>query len=218
MPFKQKLPQYPVFLDLRRRPGIVIGGGEVAERKVRALVAAGAKVRVIAIEATPGLKKMAKEGKIRLRLRGYRIGDLMGYPLVIAATDDPKANMMIHDEVQIRCGWVNVVDDPDLCTFYAPAVLHRGHLSIAVSTAGTSPTLAKRIRDDLEKRYGPEYEGLLDLMESLRPIVKKRFPRDQKKRAQVFSTLADADLLKYFKAGKPAEARKEALRLLAKVT
>jgi precorrin-2 dehydrogenase/sirohydrochlorin ferrochelatase len=217
MPFKQKLPQYPVFLDLRRRPAIVIGGGEVAERKVRALLASGAKVRVIASEATPSLVKMAKEEKIRLRLRGYRIGDLMGYPLVFAATDDHKVNLMVHDEVQIRSGWVNVVDDPDLCTFYAPAVLSRGHLSIAVSTAGTSPTLAKRIKEDLEKRYGPEYEGLLDLMESLRPIVKKRFPRDQKKRAMALGTLADADLLKYFKAGKPAEAKKEALRLLDRI-
>lgn len=217
MPFKQKLPQYPVFLDLRRRPAIVIGGGEVAERKVRALVAAGAKVRVIATEATPGLQKLAKEGRIRLRIRGYRIGDLMGYPLVIAATDDPKTNMMVHDEVQIREGWVNVADDPDLCTFYAPAVVNRGHLSIAVSTAGTSPTLAKRIKEDLEKRYGPEYEDLLDLLESLRPMVKKRFPRDQKKRAQAFAALADADLLKYFKAGKPAEARKAALSLLDRI-
>ncbi len=217
MPFKQKLPQYPVFLDLRRRPAIVIGGGEVAERKVRSLAASGAKVRVISPEVTPGLKAMAREGKIRLAQRLYRIGDLMGYPLVFAATDDSKVNLMVHDEVQIRNGWVNVGDDPDLCTFFAPAVVSRGHLTIAVSTAGASPTLAKRIREDLEKRYGPEYDGLLDLLETMRAVVKKRFPRDRTLRAKALGALADADLLRFFKAGKPGAAKKEAFRLIERI-
>jgi precorrin-2 dehydrogenase / sirohydrochlorin ferrochelatase len=217
MPVKMKLPQYPVFLDLRRRPVIVIGGGEVAERLIRTLMACGAKVRIISPEVSPGLEKLAREGKIRLRKRAYRIGDLMGYPFVFAATNDPKVNLMVHDEVQIRSNWVHVVDEPDLCTFFAPEVLSRGNLAIAVSTAGISPILAKHIRDELEKRYGPEHDGFLDLLEELRPVVNKRFPRDPKSRAKALAALAEANLLKHFKAGKPGDARKEALRILERM-
>jgi precorrin-2 dehydrogenase/sirohydrochlorin ferrochelatase len=217
MPVKQKLPLYPVFLDLRRRSAIVIGGGDTAEREVMRLLACGAKVRVIGPEVTPGLARMAREKKIRLRKRSYRIGDLMGYPLVYAATNDPKTNVMVHDEVQIRTGWVHAAEDPDLCTFFVPAVVARGRLTIAVSTAGANPALAKRIRDDLEKRYGPEYDGLLDLLETMRIEVKKRFPRDPVKRTKALEILGHADLLRFFKAGKPGAAKKEALRLLDRI-
>jgi precorrin-2 dehydrogenase/sirohydrochlorin ferrochelatase len=124
---------------------------------------------------------------------------------------------MVHDEVQIRTGWVHAAEDPDLCTFFVPAVVARGRLTIAVSTAGASPALAKRIRDDLEKRYGPEYDALLDLLEAMRIEVKRRFPRDPLKRTKALEILGQADLLRFFRAGKPGAAKKEAFRLLDRI-
>jgi uroporphyrin-III C-methyltransferase / precorrin-2 dehydrogenase / sirohydrochlorin ferrochelatase len=159
---------HPVFLDLRGEPVVVIGGGTVAERKVEALLDSGARITVIAPAATAGLRAHAAEGRIRLLVRPYAAGDLGGSRLAYAATDDPAVQRAVHAEARAARVWLNVADQPGLCGFTAPAVVRRGDLTLAVSTAGASPMLARRIRERLEADFGPEYSAALLLLRRVR--------------------------------------------------
>ena len=155
---------HPIFLDLSGQPVVVIGGGAVAERKVEALVAAGAGVTIVSPEVTDLIARRAAEGRARVQLRPYRRGDLAGCRLAYAATSDPGVNQAVRDEAREAGVWLNAVDRPVLCDFITPATVRRGHLTLAVSTNGRCPELAKRIREDLERAYGPEYAELADEM------------------------------------------------------
>jgi len=155
---------HPIFLDLDGQPVVVIGGGAVAERKIEALIAASARITVVSPEVTPAIAAWAAEGRLTIALRPYRGGDLAGVRLAYAATSDMAVNQAVRDEARAGGVWLNAVDRPALCDFISPATVRRGDLTLAVSTNGRAPALAKQIRQDLEHAYGPEYAGLIDAM------------------------------------------------------
>lgn len=201
---------YPLVLDMDGTRCLIVGGGEVALRKARRLVEAGADVTVIAPDITAGLREM--DG-VKLVERSYRPGDVAGFSLVFAASDDVFINAAVSEEAVSRGVLVNAVDDPEKCTFLAAAVVQRGDLMIAVSTSGKSPMLCKRIREELEARYGPEYGEMLELMGELRPLVKAKYGK-QSERESVFCRLVDCGILELLREGKREEARKKALECM----
>jgi siroheme synthase-like protein len=159
---------YPIVLDLRGRACLVIGGGPVAERKVTGLVGAGARVTVISPQLTERLAAWADEGTIRYVARSYQADDLAGYPLAFIATDDTSLNEAVATEARVRGTWVNAADDPEHCDFILPSVLRRGDLVIAVATGGTSPALARSVREELEEHILPEYGVLTEIAGEVR--------------------------------------------------
>jgi siroheme synthase-like protein len=161
-------PYYPVCLDLRGRPCVVIGGGAVAARKVEGLLECGARVTVVAPALAPALQALRKAGQITARLRPYTDGDLDGAALAIAATDERDVNALVAAEARARGVWLNAADDPERCDFILPAVVRRGDLQIAISTGGRSPALARRVREDLERLLPAEYADLLPLLADVR--------------------------------------------------
>lgn len=164
---------YPINLNLNRRRCLVIGGGPVAERKARALAAAGALVTVCAPRLAAGLAEMAAGGTVAHMDAGYSPGAIGNYFIVICATDDPGVNRQAAEEARRQGALVNVVDAPELCDFTVPARISRGDLVITVSTGGKSPALARRLRQELEQHYGPEYGLYLELVARLRTEVKE---------------------------------------------
>jgi precorrin-2 dehydrogenase/sirohydrochlorin ferrochelatase len=202
---------YPIAIDITGRKCLVVGAGEVAVRKVRSLLEAGALVTVIAPEVDPRLAEM--DG-VEVLAREYRQGDAAGSALAFAATDDRSANAAIADDANASGALVNVVDDPDLCSFIAPAVVRRGDLLIAVTTSGKSPALSRRIRMEIEERYGPEYAAFVDLMGELRDAVKAAH-KSQKEREAIFSRLLDSGILELLREGKVLEAREKLLKRIS---
>jgi precorrin-2 dehydrogenase/sirohydrochlorin ferrochelatase len=190
---------FPVYLGLEGRPCVVIGGGEVAERKVESLLGAGARVTVISRSLTPALAGLAETHEIMHHAREYRAGDLGGAALAFAATDDETVQAAIANDAARSGVLLNVVDRPQLCSFIMPAVLTRGAVTVAISTAGASPALARRIRDDLEAQLGDEYGLAATILGKLRPIVTGAEP-DQSRRARVFTALVDSPLLDALRA------------------
>ncbi len=159
---------YPLFALLTDRPVLVVGGGAVGERKVRDLVAAGARVTVVSREFTPGLEEMAARGEITALRGDFTPAQVAGMALVVGATDDPEVNQAVSRAAREANIWVNIVDAPELCTFIVPAQVRRGELTIAISTGGASPALARRLRETLERTFGPEYGPYLDLLRAVR--------------------------------------------------
>jgi siroheme synthase-like protein len=195
---------------------VVAGGGTVAARKVTGLRQAGAKPIVISPTLCPELESHAAQGEIEVIRRPYRQGDLTGARLVIAATDDPAVNEAVFREAQTVGCLVNVVDDPARCSFFVPAVVRRGVLTIAVSTGGKSPALARRIRQQLESLFDPAYEMLLDLLSRLRPMVQATVP-DPEQRAAFWGRLLDSDALHRLRSGDEAGAIAQAEALLQEI-
>lgn len=172
-----KVDFYPVFLKLQGKKCIIVGAGEVAERKAARLLECGAEVTVIGREATPGLLKLAREGGLEHVAADYDetlISVIKGACLVISATDDRAVNEAVRDAANREEIPVNVVDDPQLCDFILPSIVQRGALQIAISTGGASPALSKRIRLGLEKEFGREYALFLDLLAELRKRILER--------------------------------------------
>jgi len=173
---------YPIFLDLRGKRSVVIGGGKVAERKVLGLLEAGASVVVVSPELTKRLKREKEKGRITHIPSRYKRQYLKGASLIIAATDCTEENKKISlDAGTIP---VNVVDTPELCSFIVPSIVRRGPLTIAISTSGSSPALAKEIRLELERLY-PESFGrfLKDIMAKRKKIIKEIKDKKQMERA-----------------------------------
>ena len=162
------LTEYPVNLILTGRRCLVVGGGSVAERKAESLLAAGADVTVISPELTAKLSAWAEQGRILCVARQYRSGDAVGYLLVLCATDCAAVNEQAAREARQSGALVNVADTPELCDFTLPARLQRGNLSVAVSTGGQSPALARELRNELAGQLGPEYAEYLELAGRLR--------------------------------------------------
>ena len=167
---------YPVMLDLARVDCLVVGGGRVAERKVESLLEVGAKVTIIAPRVTDELAKLAQAGHVQHVRRPYSAGDVGPFRLVIAATDDARLNAEVAGEARRAGLLVNVVDCAPESNFIVPAVLRRGELVIAVSTAGASPAQARRIRERFEEEFGPEWGPYLGLLEEVRPLVLANWP------------------------------------------
>lgn len=159
---------YPVSLNIDGQLCVVVGGGTVAERKVSGLLEAGARVRVVSPQLTPGLRQLAEEKRLSWQPRAYIRGDLIGARLVFAATDNSAVQQEVMREAQQSAQLVNVIDAPEECTFQVPAVVRHGDLLLTVSTCGSSPAVAARIRKELESHYGSEYAVLLKLMSTLR--------------------------------------------------
>lgn len=162
---------YPIYLDILKKRCVVIGGGNVAERKIERLLSCGARVEVVGKTLTPLLAAWRDEGRIVHRDTDYEASCLSGATLVIGATDDDAVNESISRDARARGIPVNIVDDPVRCDFILPSIVERGDLMIAISTAGKSPALAKKLREDLEKVYGTEYAVLLDILGELRGKV-----------------------------------------------
>jgi len=184
---------YPVFLDLQNRPCLVVGGGAVGLRKVKTLLECGAVVTVVSPQADGQLLALSRKGSLSLRQRPYRTGDLKGMFLVIGATNSKKLNLRINREAQEAGLLCNIADLPEACHFILPSIVKRGDLTIAISTAGKSPAFAKKLRQDLEKKFGPEIEVFLDLMGAIRTkLLEQHEPEAHK---PIFERLVAGELL-----------------------
>lgn len=162
---------FPMFLKLHGRNCLVVGAGKVGEPKIAGLLETGARIRVVSLEASASVRRWAREGKIQLELRPFRSEDLDGVFVAVVATSSRILNERIYDEAQARGVLCNVVDVPDLCDFFYPSIVRRGDLQIAVSTAGQSPSLAQKIRQQLEKQFGPGYESWVKELGETRKLI-----------------------------------------------
>lgn len=185
---------FPVNLNLRGRKCLIVGGGRVAERKVTSLLQCGAKIWIASPKLTEKLGKLIKADKISFAGVSYETEYLQGCALVISAVDDPSVNTRVADDCFARSIPVNVVDDPERCSFTVPSVLRRGSLCIAISTDGKSPLLSRRIREKLEGSFGLEYAEFLDIMGEIRSRVIKDVPEIEKRR-KIFECLVDSNIL-----------------------
>ena len=188
---------FPMFVKLRDRLCVVVGGGQIAESKVPALVAAEAKVRVIAPEVTESLAVQAREGQIEWVRRTFETEDLSGTYLVVAATAAVEVNHEIFREAEARGILCNAVDDPDYCHFFYPSVVRRGALQIAISTEGLSPALAQRLRRELEVQFGPEYEPWLNWLGAARRFLRAKND-DPEQTRQLLHQLASREMFDKF--------------------
>jgi precorrin-2 dehydrogenase / sirohydrochlorin ferrochelatase len=204
---------YPVNLDIRRQPCLVVGGGAVGTRKVRTLLDCGAVVTVVSPEVTNSLSVLAEENRISLQQRPYQASDLDGVFLVIGATDNRELNRAIHDDAGKQGKLCNIADQPDLCNFILPSVIDRGDLIIAISTSGKSPAFARRLRKQLEAQFGPEYAGFLILMGAVRKILLKQ-TRNPEAHRRVFESLIDQGLLESVRNGDKAQIDKILISVL----
>lgn len=159
-----EVPAYPVNLLVAGRRVLVVGGGAVAAEKARGLLAAGAVVHLVATEVRDEVRAL----DLTWEERPYVRGDVLGYRLAVACTDDPAANQAVFDDGESAGIWVNAADDPERCSYTLPARLDRGRLLVTVSTAGHSPALSSWLRDQLAARLGPEYDTLIDLLAEAR--------------------------------------------------
>src|SRR5256714_861968 len=198
---------YPVFLDLRGRRAVVIGGGAVAEQKGRGLTAAGAHVTVVSPDLSPGLTDLAARGAIELRRRSYRGGDLAGAWLAIAATDDRAVNEAVWAEAERLGVPLNAVDDLEHCSFIAPAIHREGDITVAVSTGGKSPALAVRLRQRIARLVGRAEARLCELLGELRPELATRVP-DAQARTALWYEIVDSDVIDFVRRGDGDRARR----------
>jgi siroheme synthase-like protein len=165
---------YPLYLEMNRRRCLVIGGGAVAERKIASLLEAGAEVTVISPDITETVARWSNDGSIQFHARHYQREDLNGHDLVFVATNDASVNAQVHQDGKNEGVWVNAADDPEHCDFILPSVLRRGDLTVAISSGGNSPALARTIREELESYFTEEYEQLAGLAAEARVELRKR--------------------------------------------
>ncbi len=165
---------FPIYLDMTRRPCLMIGGGAVAERKIANLLEAGAEVTVLSPDVTENIARWSKQNLLQLKARRFRGGDLAGFELAFVATDDPEVNDAAYREGKSGGVWINSADDPAHCDFILPSVLRRGDLTVAVSSGGNSPALARTIREELELYLTQEYETLAQMAAEARRELLQR--------------------------------------------
>jgi precorrin-2 dehydrogenase/sirohydrochlorin ferrochelatase len=196
---------YPAYLDLRERPCVVIGGGATAERKTLSLLEAGADVTVISPSLTRKLHELSGSGKITHVQRNFEERDVSGAFLAIAATDSPDVNSSAARACKKNRVLVNAAVPPSESSFIVPSVIERGELLIAVSTSGASPALSKKIRQELEKRYGPEYGLFLSKLTAIRKRVLEEVI-DEGERRKIFQEIVDSEVVDLLRQGKTHEA------------
>lgn len=196
---------YPVMLDVRGRSAIVIGGNGIAAEKATALANSGARVSVLSPEFGAEMLTLAEHGQVTLRRKGYEPGDLEGAFVVVAATNDAALIEAIWQETQQRGQPVNIVDVPRYCTFILPSILRRGKLTVAVSTEGASPSLAKRIRQQLEEVLPAAYEAYIDLAALARAHLRRQGV-SYAVRDEFFREFMDSSILALLNADEIAQA------------
>jgi len=172
---------FPMFMKLTGRQILVVGAGKVGEQKIEGLLETGARVRVVALDAISSVRQWARSGKIELELRAFANDDLHGAFLVVVATSSRTLNERVYHQAQRLGVLCNVVDVPDLCDFFYPSTVRRGDLQIAISTAGRSPSLAQKIRQQLEKQFGPGYAAwVAELGETRKLILESDLDKERK--------------------------------------
>lgn len=204
---------YPIFLELYDKIALVVGGGKVARRKVETLLESGASILIVAKDLTHELERLVEENTIRLVGQEFRERHLDGVFLVIAATDDRRLNQKIAKSARERGLLVNAVDQPADCNFIVPSIVRRGDLLVAISTSGKSPALSKKIREDLEGRFGREYETFLIVMGRVRKAVLAR-GLSQAEKSQIFHEIVESGLLEAISEDDWARARGTLTRIL----
>jgi precorrin-2 dehydrogenase / sirohydrochlorin ferrochelatase len=202
-------PFYIACLKLKGRRCVVVGGGEVGLEKVEGLLACDAQVTLLAPDAVDELRKLAQEGSIRWEQRAYAgAADLEGVFVAIAATDDTDVNIAVYEEAERRAMLVNVVDVPPLCNFILPAIVRSGPLAIAISTAGASPALAKRIKREIAESFGEQHARLAVLLGEARGWAKATLPTYQE-RKEFFEQIVNGrpDPIELLRAGEEQAVR-----------
>ena len=197
---------YPVYIQLREQPCVVIGGGKIAEGKVDGLLAAQANVTVISPELTAHLQQLVEDKQITYLARTYEPGDRGGAFMVICATDQAEINHQVWQEASANRQLVNVVDDTPRCNFIAPSILRKGDLTIAISTSGKAPALAVRLKERLQGELGPEYARFLELAGELREPLARNIP-DFETRKALWYELVDSEILDALAHGDEVAAR-----------
>jgi precorrin-2 dehydrogenase/sirohydrochlorin ferrochelatase len=188
---------FPMFVKLRDRLCMVVGGGHIAEAKIPGLLAAEAKIRIIAPEVTDSLAAHLRDGRIEWLRKTFEPADLAGAYLVVAATSAIEVNHEVFREAEALGILCNAVDDPDYCHFYYPSVVRRGALQIAISTEGLSPALAQRLRRELEAHFGPEYEPWLNWLGAARKFLRAK-KEDPEETRQLLHQLASPEMFTRF--------------------
>ena len=202
---------YPLVVDLSGRPCVVIGGGAVAERKVEGLLAAEAAITVVSPMLNARLRALAKAGDIRHVSRRYKSGDLVGATLAFVATGDRRVTAAVAREGRRRRVWVNAADDPEHCDFFLPSVLRRGPLLVAVTTGGTSPALARAVREAIERLVPTEYARFAETVADVRRQVRAGRQRPP---ASTWNRALSAEIRRGGRNGRPDTVRTRLLRSL----
>jgi siroheme synthase-like protein len=213
MSYMSYMRYYPIYLDLKGRDVLVVGGGAIAEGKAMQLVEAEAHVTVVSPELTEALRAAADRQEIVYLNSSFIEENLNGVFLVVSATGDRKVNEKVAKAARERGLLCNVVDQPDLCNFITPALVTRGELQISVSTGGGSPTLTQRVKREVAALIGEEYGELLELAEEMRARAKERI-HDFERRKDALRAFVESGALDLIRAGKRDEARDMARRFL----
>jgi precorrin-2 dehydrogenase/sirohydrochlorin ferrochelatase len=203
---------YPVFLDIAGKPVIVIGGGNIAHQKVVGLLKASAELTVVSPDLNQEMASLAAGGRFRHVERDYEPGDLEGYLLAFVATDDRSVNATVAAEGKERRVWVNAVDDPPYCDFIMPGIAQQGNLIVAVSTSGTSPAIARKMREEIETFLTEDYALMLELAAEVRAELREKGMLVD---SEVWNKALDNDLRRLLAEGKRAEAKERLLRSLS---
>jgi precorrin-2 dehydrogenase len=202
---------YPIFLEMKDRRCVVVGGGAVAERKVEGLVAVGANVTVISPVITDGLRYLLTQGAIRHVAREYQASDRAGYDLVFVATDNSEINAAVFSEARSLRIWVNSADDPDHCDFILPAVIRRGDLTVAVSTGGASPAVTRAIREELDEYFTADYARFIQIAGEVRRELREKSVSPP---ASAWNRALQGDFRRLIKEGRPVQAKELLLETL----
>jgi len=202
---------YPVFLDIAGKPVVVIGGGNIAYQKVVGLLKASAEVTVVSPEMNQEMASLAAGGHFRHVQRDYEPGDLEGYVLAFVATDDRAVNATVAAEGKERRVWVNAVDDPPYCDFIMPGIAQQGNLIVAVSTSGTSPAMARKMREEIEAFLTEDWALMLELAAEVRAELREKGMLVD---SEVWNKALDSDLRGLLAEGKRPEAKERLMRSL----
>ena len=196
---------YPIYLDIENRPILIVGGGTVALRKVETLLEYGALVRIVSPRIIPELQNMVNNGQCEWIPREYSGEDIQDSLLIFSCTEKEEVNTQVAQDANANNRSINVVDDPDKCSFIVPSIMTRGDLSIAVSTGGSSPIVARQIRQELEGFYEDEMILYLELLKTWRKEAKQHLPLE--KRTQFLNRVTDGEVLNYLKQGQHDQAK-----------
>lgn len=205
---------FPIMLCLQGKRCLLVGGGEVASRKVDDLLVCGAQVQVVSPMISAAIEHYAAAGQIECHRRRFEDSDVQGMNMVISATDNEIVNQRVMSVCRDMGILVNVVDDPPKCDFFVPAVVRRGSLAISVSTEGKSPLLARQIKGQLQEEFGEEYGYLVEILGEARQIIKESIP-DIEKRRKMFADLVEGSLLEVIREKGPEQAREWMLKCIS---